>query len=581
MIKINKNINKEKTAIFNPPHISDDSQLRYYQEECIQKIEDVGKGSHLIVLPTGSGKTFVFSHIPRHGRVLILSHRDELVHQPQKYYDCSFGVEQAKEHSNGEEVVSASVQSLVRRLDKFDPYDFDMIITDECHHATAPSYQKIYDYFKPRIHIGFTATPDRHDKNDLHKIFDDILYIKNMSWGIKEGFLTDIDCYQVDVKYNLNDVKSAMGDWVISALGDAMCQPECIYAVADAYRDYHKGQTVIFAANVEHAYMLADQINSIYKKENSDHIEAKVLTGSIPSDERAQMLKDFTERKYPCLINVMVLTEGTDMPLIETVIMARPTQNQALYTQAIGRGLRPYPGKEALTFVDCVGISKKKPVNVGHLFGLNIEVVPPKKKKRLQGVRITEMEEVIKDALDGPDSWIDTVRRVKLFTDDMEVDLRDVNFTPMGDNTLVLSLSSMKIVISAPDARGESAVYMKWYEEANESTSEKMLLQEAIDYVYTYLLENLADERPLWDDRIVSRWGDAPASEKQINYITKLASMKGVSLVDIKDEKLTKKQATVLIDRMKEMPTVNHSATKYQGIKMTPNKRKPEYDIFG
>lgn len=569
-IKINRRVNPHNVGISVEPV----GEGEYYGFELIGN-------DRLFLLSdfTVVHNTFCFSHIPRHGRVLILSHRDELVHQPQRYYDCSFGVEQAKEHSNGEEVVSASVQSLVRRLDKFDPYDFDMIITDECHHATAPSYQKIYDYFKPRIHIGFTATPDRHDKNDLHKIFDDILYIKNMSWGIKEGFLTDIDCYQVDVKYNLNDVKSAMGDWVIGALGDAMCQPECICAVADAYRDYHKGQTVIFAANVEHAYMLADQINAIYSKDN--HIEAKVLTGSIPSDERAQMLKDFTERKYPCLINVMVLTEGTDMPLIETVIMARPTQNQALYTQAIGRGLRPYPGKEALTFVDCVGISKKKPVNVGHLFGLNIEVVPPKKKKRLQGVRITEMEDVIKDALDGPDSWIDTVRRVKLFTEDMEVDLRDINFTPMGDNTLVLSLSSMKIVVSAPDARGESSVYMKWREEANESTSEKMLLQEAIDYVYTYLLENLADERPLWDDRIVSRWGDAPASDKQIDYITKLASMKGVSLADIKDEQLTKKQATVLIDRMKEMPTVNHSAMKYQNIKMTPNKRKPEYDVFG
>ena len=126
----------------------------------------------------------MFSHIPRHGRVLILSHRDELVHQPGKYYDCSFGVEQAKETSHGEEVVSASVQSLVRRLHRFDPEEFDMIITDEAHHATAATYQKIYEYFKPRIHIGFTATPDRHDKHDLHKIYEDILYMRDMKWGI-------------------------------------------------------------------------------------------------------------------------------------------------------------------------------------------------------------------------------------------------------------------------------------------------------------------------------------------------------------------------------------------------------------
>lgn len=523
--------------------------------------------------------TFVFSHIPRHGRVLILSHRDELVHQPQKYYDCSFGVEQAKEHSNGEEVVSASVQSLIRRLDKFDPYDFDMIITDECHHATAPSYQKIYEYFKPRIHIGFTATPDRHDRNDLHKIFDDILYIKNMAWGIKEGFLTDIDCFQVDVKYNLNQVKSAMGDWVLGALGDAMCKEECVTAVAEAYRDYHKGQTVIFTANVAHANKVADEINELCSPDGREI--AKVLTGSTPPEDRAKMLKDFADGKFNCLVNVMVLTEGTDIPCIETVIMARPTQNQSLYTQAIGRGLRPFPGKDALTFVDCVGVSKKKPVNVGHLFGLNFEAVPKKKRKRLQGVRITEMGEKMEVLMDGPDSWIDTVRRVKLFQEDTNADLRDINFTPMGDDSLLLSLSSAKIKIMPPDARGESSAILNPVNDTTKMIVKNRPLQEVIDYVYEYLLANLADERPLWDDRLVSKWGDAPASEKQIVYISKLADIKGVSLKDIKDESLTKRQATALIDRMKVMPTTNPSAMRYTPIKKkSVNKPRKNYNVF-
>ena len=213
------------TRIYDPPHIPDQSMLRDYQKECISKIESCNGGSHLIVLPTGSGKTVVLSHIPRHGRVLLLSHRDELVHQPEKYYDCSFGVEQAKEHSNGEEVVSASVQSLIRRLNHFDPYDFDMIITDEAHHAVASSYRKIYDYFKPRIHLGFTATPDRADKNDLNQIYDDILYLKDMKWGIREGFLTDIDCYQIDVGYDLTQIKNQMGDYKLDALADEMLKP--------------------------------------------------------------------------------------------------------------------------------------------------------------------------------------------------------------------------------------------------------------------------------------------------------------------------------------------------------------------
>ena len=99
---------------------------RNYQIEAIEAIPE--SGSYLVQMATGLGKTVCFSLIPRRGRMLILSHRDELVRQPRKYFDCSFGIEQGKNKSNGEEVVSASVQSIVGRLDKFKPDDFDIII---------------------------------------------------------------------------------------------------------------------------------------------------------------------------------------------------------------------------------------------------------------------------------------------------------------------------------------------------------------------------------------------------------------------------------------------------------------------
>ena len=92
--------------------------LRDYQQECVNIINNTESGSYLVAVATGLGKTVIFSHIKRRGRMLILSHREELVWQPRKYFDCIFGVEQADNHSNGEEVVSASVQSLVRRLDE-------------------------------------------------------------------------------------------------------------------------------------------------------------------------------------------------------------------------------------------------------------------------------------------------------------------------------------------------------------------------------------------------------------------------------------------------------------------------------
>lgn len=135
-------------------------KLRPYQVECIETIEEQPPGAYLTQMATGLGKTVTFANIPRHGgRMLILSHREELVEQPRKYFDCSYGVERAQNHSNGEEVVSASVQSIVRRLDRFDPADFQLIICDEAHHAAASTYRKIFDYFRPEKLIGFTATP--------------------------------------------------------------------------------------------------------------------------------------------------------------------------------------------------------------------------------------------------------------------------------------------------------------------------------------------------------------------------------------------------------------------------------------
>lgn len=344
--------------------------------------------------------TFVFTHIPRHGNLLILSHRDELVHQPEKYYinekvfdedgnelpTCTFGVEQASEHSNGEEVVSASVQSLINRLDKFAPDYFDTIIVDECHHSVAASYRKIIDYFTPKLLLGFTATPDRNDKADLHEIFDDIIYMKDMRWGIEQGHLTDIECYQVNCGYNLDDAKIVMGDFHQPTLAAKMMEDDVMDNVIRAYNELRKGQTLVFAVNVDHAYALQKRIP------NSVVIEAK-------TPDRDKILEDFTNRKIDCIISVFVLTEGTDLPLVETVLMARPTKNQSLFCQTLGRGLRPYPGKEACRLIDCVGTSKRKLATVGTLFGIDEGKMPKKAKGKLFGCRVTEMESVIEEAL--------------------------------------------------------------------------------------------------------------------------------------------------------------------------------------
>ncbi|MBQ6951059.1 MAG: DEAD/DEAH box helicase family protein, partial [Clostridia bacterium] len=217
-------------------------QLRDYQKECIEKIQSMPPGSYLVQMPTGCGKTATFTHIPRKGRVLVLAHREELVRQPAKYYDCPVGFEIAAEHSHGEDVVIASVQSLVRRLERFNPHDFDMIITDEAHHAAAGTYKKIYDHFTPDKHIGFTATPNRGDKARLDDVYSEIIFQRDLRWAIQSGFLCDIYCLRVNIGFDLSSVTVRNGDYAPGELDEAM--DGTADAIAQAYREHAKGATL-------------------------------------------------------------------------------------------------------------------------------------------------------------------------------------------------------------------------------------------------------------------------------------------------------------------------------------------------
>lgn len=169
-------------------------QLRPYQEECIRAIEARPPGAYLIQMATGLGKTVTFAHIPRRGRMLILSHREELVKQPLKYFDCPAGVEMAQETAPRDaEVVSASVQSLARRLDRFGRDDFDIIVCDEAHHAAAKTYRRSSPFRSPPA-AGVYGDANRADSVRLDDVFQDIIFQRDLRWGIQNGYLSDIYC---------------------------------------------------------------------------------------------------------------------------------------------------------------------------------------------------------------------------------------------------------------------------------------------------------------------------------------------------------------------------------------------------
>ena len=498
-------------------------KLRNYQKECIKSIPE--SGSHLIVMATGLGKTATFTHIPRKGRVLILAHREELVRQPIKYFDCKVGIEMAKEYSKGdEEVVIASVPSLIRRLSRFKPDDFDMIITDEAHHAAAKSYKKIYSYFKPRLHIGFTATPNRGDNVRLDDVFEDIIFERNLKWGIQNNYLSNIYCLRADIGYDISKVARRLGDYAVNELENKLNIESINDAIAEAYHKYAKGQTLIFATTVAHAKAIAKKIPG-----------AVAITNETKN--RDKLIKKFTEKKIPVIVNCMVFTEGTDMPLVETIMIARPTTNSSLYTQMVGRGLRLYPGKEKLTLIDLVGVTGKANLcTAPSLLGLDMDNVPKMKRNEIQG-DLFELEDLINEKADCIESWINNVEVVNLWAKNQDYNLRKINFFKLSNGNLAVSLGKKgTLTIPAPNEVGKTTY-----------NGEVVDMQTAIDMVYNKLIHDYQNEQRIWDMNCVNKWGKDPATKKQITTIKKLA---GEKVTDKFLNNLTKFEASNILSRL-------------------------------
>ena len=493
--------------------------LRDYQEECNKLIDNLDPGAYLIQMATGLGKTATFTSIKRKGRVLVLAHREELVTQPIKYYDCPVGIEMANHKSNGEPVVIASVQSIIHRLEKFKPNDFDLIITDEAHHAAATSYRKIYDYFKPRLHLGFTATPNRGDNVRLDDIYQDIIFERDIKWAIQNKYLTDIYCLRVNIGYDISKVARRMGDFAPGELEEVMNQDVLNNAIAEAYKKYAKGQTLIFACSVEHAEAIAEKIPG-------------AVAVTAKTKNRDELIKKFTNREIPVLVNCMIFTEGTDMPLVETVMIARPTSNSSLYTQMVGRGLRLYPGKEKLTLIDLVGTTGRANLcTAPSLLGIDLNTVPTNKQDEIQG-DLFELPDLIVKKSDCPASWIRNIEIVNLWAKEQKYNTHGVNYFKMPNGDMVVSIPKKRIRIPAQDELGKTTI-----------GGQKMNMQRALDKVFKYLQEEYPQYEYIWNVDQMRKWGKVPASEKQVSMIKRF-------MKDFDTENLNKMQATQILNRL-------------------------------
>jgi ATP-dependent helicase IRC3 len=335
--------------------------LRPYQVESKAEVLAIEPGEPgMIVLPTGTGKTVVFSSaiMERGSTALILAHRDELLKQARDKLvqvapelEMSIGFVKGRLNDVGSQIVVASVQTLAqqRRLAQL-PSEWGLVVIDEGHHAVAASYRRIIDHVAGSPIAAFTATAGRKGLGDLFSL----RYRKSLLEMILDGYLADLRGVRVELDLDLSGVRRSnrgRGDFVDADLGEAMEDADASSYTVDAWRKYaHERKGLVFCPTVAVSEGMAARFRQ-------SGYRAAHLDGTTPEDERAKILRDLSAGALDVVSNVGVLTEGYDEPSIDCVVVATPTKSEIKYAQMVGRGTRLYPGKEDCLVLDLVGAS--------------------------------------------------------------------------------------------------------------------------------------------------------------------------------------------------------------------------------
>ena len=347
-------------------------ELRPYQQEAVEAIFEEWKTnkSTMIVLPTGCGKTVIFSEVARQlyesgKRILMLAHRGELLEQTQDKF-LKFGVEsvlekaESKANPETDNVVVASVQSISRdnRLSRFPKDYFDVIIIDECHHAATDTYTKVIEYFNTAKLLGVTATPNRSDVRSISDVFDTVAYSYDIKTAIDEGYLSPIKIRRIPIKIDISGVRTSCGDFMSGDLGNAI--KPYLKDIAQNLKDKASGRkTLIFTPTIA----IGEEFASLL---NDEGFKASCVSSNNSADERKDIANKLSTGELNAVTNAMLWTEGFDEPSIDCIINLRATKSESLYRQIIGRGLRlsPDTDKDNLLVLDFLWHSGKGGYNI-------------------------------------------------------------------------------------------------------------------------------------------------------------------------------------------------------------------------
>ena len=336
-------------------------QLRDYQNLAISNVRKSFQAKHrsvLLTLPTGAGKTVIFSQITKlaelkGANVLILVHRKELIDQAGDKLtkaDVKYGIIAAGHKESKSNVQIASVQTLINRLNNPDQYN--LIIIDEAHHAVANSWRKIFEFYKKAKRLGVTATPMRMTGAGLGEIFDDLIIGSTIPELVDKGYLAEHEVYAPPNKLNLDKIRTIRGDYSKKEVEDELDKVDIVGDAVENYRRLGQNKPAIaFCISVKHGQYVTNKFKQA-------GYTAELIPGSMKSDDRKTLIDNFKDGKVQILVSIDVVSEGFDVEGCYVAILLRPTQSEALYIQQVGRVLRPEPNKVAIV-LDHVGNTKR------------------------------------------------------------------------------------------------------------------------------------------------------------------------------------------------------------------------------
>lgn len=347
--------------------------LRQYQLDAIAAINSGWKefGKQVAVLPTGAGKTIIFSNIAKNelpNRTLILAHREELIDQARDKLHKATGIVAGREKAEDrasldDKVVVASVQTMVRRTHRWPQDHFGLVIVDECHHTLADTYLDVLKHFHDRARVlGVTATADRGDKRGLGEYYENIAFELGLKDLIDQGYLAPITLKCIPLEIDISACRMSHGDYRDDDLGHAL-EPYLDQIAESIVEECLFRRVLIFLPLINTSMKMCAALNKAGGL--AWHVD-----GASP--DRKTILADFEAGRVDMLTNASLLFEGYDNPQVDAIVMLRPTRSRPLFAQAVGRGTRIAPYKKDLLLLDYLWLTDDhKLVTPASLFALD------------------------------------------------------------------------------------------------------------------------------------------------------------------------------------------------------------------